>query len=132
MIRAVLISGLSGFSLLAASFLTGGAHGDMRIHLQASVAERCAIAEIDAEAWERGLLRVAADCNAERYSLRLMSGAESLPLGEVSAAGAADISLRSGQVWVTQRRPGTLQIEMQVEDPFALTRDVLSVRIEAI
>ena len=118
-------------TLSALIISSGVAHADLRYFLNASVAERCAVSEIDAEAWSEGVLRLQAQCNAERYTLRLVAGDELLPLGEVQSSGAADVRIRSDRVWVTQARPGTLSFEIHVDDPFAITRQGLSVRIDA-
>lgn len=126
--RRILI-GASSALLLAG--LTAGAGADMRYHLNASVAERCAISNIDLEGWEDGILRVETQCNARTYRLRLLEGETLLEADEAETLGGdAQIRLRSGQVWVTQTRPGTQQIELHVEDAFALT-GALAIRIDA-
>ncbi|WP_300532387.1 hypothetical protein [Maricaulis sp.] len=118
-------------AMIAATGLTPGADAELRFQLRAHVAERCAIAEIDAEAWEEGVLRLQTHCNAEHFSVRLLQGDNEIALRDVQATGAADARLRAGQIRVRQTRPGTLQLAVEVEDPFALTRGALSVRIEA-
>lgn len=118
-------------AMIAATGLVSGADAELRYNLRANIAERCAIAEIDAEAWQDGVLRLQTQCNAEHFSLRLLQGETEIALEEVRVTGSADARLRSGQVWVRQARPGTLQLDVEVEDSFALARGALSVRIEA-
>ncbi|MBR9825264.1 MAG: hypothetical protein GYB36_05595 [Alphaproteobacteria bacterium] len=104
----------------------------MRVHLNASVATGCAVSEIDAEAWEQGILRVQTRCNAEQFSLRLMSGSETLDISEVVVSGAADARVREGRIWITQRRPGQLGFDVELSDAFALQNGALSVRLDAL
>lgn len=127
--RLSFLTGLA--AIIAVTGFAPGAGAELRYNLSAHVAERCAIAEIDAEAWEAGLLRLQTQCNAEYFSVRLLQGDSEIALQEVGVTGAADARLRAGQIQVRQTRPGTLQLNVQVEDPFALTRGALSVRIDA-
>lgn len=121
-IAAALSAGLAAVSEAA----------NMRVSLNASVATGCSVSEVDAEAWALGQLRVNTRCNSERFSLRLMSGSETLDISEVTANGAADIRVRDGFIWVTQTRPGELSFELAIEDVFALQAQPLSVRLDAL
>ena len=128
-----LLAGTFGLALSAATALTSvSAASTMRVSLNASVATGCAIAQINADDWASGMLRMETRCNAEHFSLRLQAGSEAFPLDEVSANGAATVRVRDGQIWVTQARPGTLTIDIQVDDPSALAADSVSVRIDAL
>ncbi len=100
--------------------------------LDAHVSTRCAIAGISADDWENGVLRIDAQCNAEFYRIRLLVDDQDIALSSVeSLAEGADVQLRSGQALIRQDRPGSRQISLQVENPFALD-GALSIRIEAL
>ncbi len=100
--------------------------------LNAHVSTRCAIAGISADDWENGVLRIDAQCNAEFYRIRLLVDDQDIELSSAeSLAEGADVQLRSGQALIRQDRPGSRQISLQVENPFALD-GALSIRIEAL
>ncbi len=105
---------------------------ELALSLNAHVATRCAISDINAEDWEDGVLRLETRCNAEQYRIRLLVDDRDIALdGAESLVGDAGIQLRSGQVLVTQHRPGARQISIRVDNPFDLT-GALAIRIEAI
>lgn len=129
------IRGVMGMAALVSASLLASAPAtahELSYGLNAHVSTRCAIADINAENWEDGVLRLETRCNAEQYRIRLLVGDQDIVLdGAESLVGDAGIQLRSGQVLVTQTRPGTRQISIRVENPFDLT-GALAIRVEAV
>lgn len=118
--------------VLMSGVAAGPADADIRYFLQASVAERCGIAEIDAEDLSAGVLRVETQCNAERFVLQLASAGDALSLDEVQAPGVSEVRVRDGQVWIAQQQPGRLLLEIHLEAPENQVQDRLSIRLEVI
>ena len=126
--------GLLTAGLIPTALLTSApaAGNELGYALNAHVSTRCAIADINAEDWEDGVLRLETRCNAERYRIRLLVDDQDIALDSVeSLVSGADVQLRSGQALITQHRPGSRQISIRVENPFDLT-GALAVRIEAL
>ena len=71
-------------SLAMAVLIAPQASTEMRLALNATVSTQCAIADIDSEAWADGVLRVSAQCNAQSYRIRLISGDTEIDLASVS------------------------------------------------
>ena len=123
------MAGLVPASLIA---MAPAQANDLGYGLNARVSTRCAIAALEAEDWENGVLRLEAQCNAERYRIRLLVDDREIALESAeSPAAGADVQLRSGQALIRQDRPGSRQISLQVDNPFELT-GALSIRIEAL
>ena len=119
-------------SLAMAVLIAPQASTEMRLALNATVSTQCAIADIDSEAWADGVLRVSAQCNAQSYCIRLISGDTEIDLASVSLVEpGADVRLRSGDAWVTQDRPGNRDIEIGVDAPFALAGPI-SIRLDTL
>ncbi|WP_291845255.1 hypothetical protein [Maricaulis sp.] len=127
-------TGLAALSAaLSASLLATPQTGaEMRLALNANVSTQCAIADIDSESWNDGILRLSAHCNAQSYRVRLMSGETAIGLSAASlTAPGADIRLRSGDAWINQDRPGSRRIEIRIDAPLALTGPV-SIRLDTL
>lgn len=116
---------LAGFAAFPAP-----AFAELRIGLQAAVVERCALAGVDAGRLDEGLIQIRTNCNAERYSVRLVLDGRPLALEAAEAAGAGVELVERGAL-VTQARPGLRTIAVRLSEPEALAGR-LQVRIETV